>query len=479
MRLTKSQTFSIPIFTVLLMLIVFAGPAAAEGGMTLGPGQIILPEGINASDKGVMAPRLYWRNVTIAVANDGTFSYSGQTSVSDAWTETYSVSNRENTYSGSYDVSINGIYDSEDKTFSGEFTIRYETTHDYKSVSTKAGLEFTGQGHHIVRTGTFSGKAAGTMDLGGSSATITFTGNDSYSESGTDDSGKPMKEQSGNTGETQNVAFTVQGEITGQPYDQLSAEDIEKAGADEKKPSDIDITIDSIYGDVTVSDPAVKRGFWSLCVKALGDLTGWDRDPEPLRVRIDPEKGMKMTQGFQIKTGDGRAVIRFKDGTRFIISEASTVTFKGGGIHLDTGNFLAFYVKKGKKVYMVDRRGKYGIIGTMFEVTSGETGSVLKVYEGVVEAEAIKGGAKQQVNTGEVIKIDDAGLGDLATVIGATNPDFAALEQEVIDSELGEARMLGLLVAGVLVFVLAALAGATLFVVFRRRKKQASKPATS
>lgn len=46
---------------------------------------------------------------------------------------------------------------------------------------------------------------------------------------------------------------------------------------------------------------------------------------------------MQLKNGFQLKTGDGMAVVEFKDGTKFIIREGSTVTFTNSGSFLPAG----------------------------------------------------------------------------------------------------------------------------------------------
>lgn len=444
----------------------------------LGPGRIELPAGGNAADHMVTAPYLYWGKVVITVADDGIFSYSGSNSISDAWTEAKSVANEENIYAGTYDITIDGAYDTEQKTFSGDFSTDYETVHDYKSVSTTAGLEFTGQGHHIVREGTFSGEVTGSLDLGGGTATLIFSGTDSWTESGTDDSGKPMKEQSGSSREIQTVDFPVQGEVAGQTFDENTAPDISTAGAAGGNSGNDEVTISRIYGDVIISDPAMTgaqlawpQKYW----RALRILTGRVDDvDQPWRVWVDPEKGMRLTDGYRMKTGNGRAVVQFRDGTKFVIREGSTVTFSNGGIVMDTGNFTYSFVKQGRKIYLQDRRSNWSIIGTTFDISTDDVGTTLKVYEGTVETESRATGEKVQVDSGGEIFISDTGLGDITPISGAASIDIDGLEREIIDAEMSDARTQGMIVLGGTALMLAAIVVAAALILRRRKSKGAA-----
>ncbi len=268
-----------------------------------------------------------------------------------------------------------------------------------------------------------------------------------------------------------------------QTFDEYSTEDISTADGAKSDLGEDQLTISGIYGDVTISDPSVQRGILDKSYKLLGSvfngLTGREDDPEPWRVRVDPEKGMYLTDGFQLKTGDGRAVIQFKDGTKFIIREGSTATFSNGAFTMETGNYYYSFAKQGKKIYLKDRRAKWSIIGTQFEISTNQEESVLKVYEGTVEAESLTGGGKKIVSAGNVLDMDDSGFGGLSAMTGESPPDFAQMEKEIIDSEQSEARTYGLYMLGILLVVLAAVAGAVvLLFLWKRKSKAATAQAT-
>lgn len=258
-------------------------------------------------------------------------------------------------------------------------------------------------------------------------------------------------------------------------YDEKTAEDIAKADASEGYFGDKEVAIAKIYGDVTLSDPSQRRGILSLSAKALGTLTGWDDDPEPWRVRSEPAAGTPIKEGFQIKTGDGRAVLEFTDGTRFIIREGSIVNFTKSGINMETGNYYFSFVKIGKKIYLKDKRGKWSITGTKFEINSGEKDTTLKVYEGTVEAESFNGFKKVAVTAGRELMITDAGPGNVAALTGPGDVNIDRMAQEIIDAEMSDARLFGLAVLG----ILAAAAAAVLTIIVLLLKRRQSKKAVT
>lgn len=453
------------------LIAILSGTAAASDGLTLGPGRMELAEG-DAANHEITANALYWNQVTIPVASDGSFSYSGTASTSDAWVVTNSVANVNHTFSGTYEININGSYDAGQKTFSGDFSIGRRTIHDYKSESTDPNLEFTGQGHRYIYDGTFSGKIEGSLDFGGSSATLVLSGTDSYSVSGHDDSGKPVKDSGGSFDEIQTVHFSTTGEFEGQAFDEYSAiQDADAAGAAQDEDS---VTILSIHGDATVSDPQMtgaKQSWPQKYWRALRLLTGRVDDPDqPWRIWTDPEKGMKLTDGFQLKTGDGEAVIKFKDGTRFIVHESSKLTFTSSGFTLDNGNFTFSFTKKGSKIYLQDRRGKWSIIGTQFEINTGDSETSLKVYEGSVETESLTGAGKVQVNAGEELIMTDSGLGGKTALSAPANHDMDQMEREIVSAETHAARIHALTGLGILISGAAAVALAVIVFLKRRRK---------
>lgn len=240
------------------------------------------------------------------------------------------------------------------------------------------------------------------------------------------------------------IVFTVQNTEgfdgwNDQTFDEKTALDPSASVNPEGMLERSEVSITNIIGDVGVSDPSVRRGLFDLTIKAFGTLTGWDKDPEPWRVRVDAKNGMKLKNGFQMKTGEGRAVIQFKDGTKFIMKEYSTITFNHLGFNLDTGTTIYNFHKVGKKIYITDKRGKFSIIGTQFEISTSKDETLLKVYEGTVETEMLSGTGKTLVNAGEQTRITDKGLENKTVLVGEKTIDTQAIEKEIIAGEKTQA----------------------------------------
>ncbi|MBP9758643.1 FecR domain-containing protein [Candidatus Dojkabacteria bacterium] len=269
------------------------------------------------------------------------------------------------------------------------------------------------------------------------------------------------------------IVFTVQNTDAfngwdDQIFDEKTALDPGASDRPEGMLETSDVTITNIIGEVGVSDPSVRRGLFDQTIKAFKTLTGWDKDPEPWRVRVDARNGMNLKNGFQMKTGEGRAVIQFKDGTKFIMKENSTMTFNHLGFNLDTGTTIYNFHKVGKKIYITDKRGKFSIVGTQFEITTGEDNTQLKVYEGSVETENLNGKDKTIVKAGEQIIITNNGLEDKSAISGEQTIDTEAIEREIIASEKIQAGKFILIPFGIIVIGAVCILG--IILLFKRRK---------
>jgi hypothetical protein len=224
-----------------------------------------------------------------------------------------------------------------------------------------------------------------------------------------------------------------------------------------------EVTISRIYGDVEVSDPSVRNGIIGQEMERIRIyLDGSDpvrnnvydadratedghfeRDtPDVTRIWVDPEKGMKMTEGFQMKTGDGRAVVEFKDGTKFILREHSQIRLEHEAIYLDNGKFIFRFVKKGKKIMIQNKRMKCNIIGTTFEIDTDDNGSTLTVYEGSVVSGSILSHELATVNAGEAQNFTNTGLGAKTRI--TENIDFDKIDNEIKIFEYDKAKQHGM-----------------------------------
>ena len=266
----------------------------------------------------------------------------------------------------------------------------------------------------------------------------------------------------------QEIIFTVQNTDAfkgwdDQIFDEKTAQELGLSDNPEGMLDSSEVSITNIIGDVGVSDPSLRRGLFDQSIKALKTLTGWDKDPEPWRVRVDAKEGMKLKDGFQMKTGEGKAVIQFKDGTKFIMKENSTITFNSTGFNLDMGTTIFNFKKIGKKIYITDKRGKFSIIGTQFEVSTGKDNTLLKVYEGAVETESLGGKDKTMVKASEQIIVTNNGLGNKSALPGEKTINIQAIEKEIIAGEKIQAGKFILIQFGLIIIGILFILGIILF----------------
>lgn len=234
--------------------------------------------------------------------------------------------------------------------------------------------------------------------------------------------------------------------------------------------------ITKIYGDVEVADRAYQKNFIQQGVSALqvflnDALFGrekkyyhWDgRGAQGGNVEIsdvdlsskwfDPFKGMPISDGNKIKTGDGRAVLEFKDGTKFILRENSQITFSKDGIYLNNGKYLFHFNKLGHKIYLLSKHAKFSITGTELGITVNPDETRLQVYEGSVLLGSITSKKIIAVNANEEVNITDTGLGEKKTLLQEQNVDINAVVNEVINNDFDKAKKLGMYIFGGLILI--------------------------
>lgn len=236
--------------------------------------------------------------------------------------------------------------------------------------------------------------------------------------------------------------------------------------------------VSKIYGDVEVSDPKFQKNFIQQGVTGFkmllndmifgrvrkahfeGDRIVEESDFDPSSKWFDPFKGMPLSEGDKMKTGDGRAVLEFKDGTKFILRENSQITFNKNGIYLDNGKYYFMFRKLGKKIYIYSKTAKSTITGTKFEVTVNSDGTLLKVYEGSVVTGSLASKQISKVNAGEEITATDKGLDKAKALSGEKDVDMNALELEIVNKDYNDTKKLGMyififiIIVSILVLVL-------------------------
>ena len=251
-------------------------------------------------------------------------------------------------------------------------------------------------------------------------------------------------------------SFTTDSTTDSQPqtYDEKTSQELKPSDDTKGIIDNNEVLITKLIGDVNVSDPSLRRTGLDLYINAWKVMTGQNSNPESWRTWIDPKKGMKLTDGFQLKTGEGRAVVEFKDGTKFIIKQNSTITFKSSEILLDTGSATFEFKKIGKKIYITDKRGKFAIVGTKFEIITDKDNTLLKVYDGKVETENLNSKNKTLVSAGEEINITDKDLGNEIALTGEKTADIEKIEKEIIVSEKSQAGKFFFSAFGILIFLI-------------------------
>ncbi len=225
--------------------------------------------------------------------------------------------------------------------------------------------------------------------------------------------------------------------------------------------------ISKLYGDVDVSDPANKKNIIQQGVTSfkilLNDML-FGRHPKTAHTEGDtqvensdsdvsnrwqtPFKGVRLTDGYMLRTGNGRAVVEFADGTKFILREHSTISFNKNGIYLDNGKFMFMFRKLGKKIYIYSKTAIYTITGTQFEMTVTPDGSTLQVYEGSVVAGSLVSKKLTSVKAGEEVTVSKTELGSKTTVSEETNRNMDAIEAEIIDAQLQRSKVYSLYILG-------------------------------
>ncbi len=233
--------------------------------------------------------------------------------------------------------------------------------------------------------------------------------------------------------------------------------------------------ITKIYGDVEVADKSLKKGIIQQGVDALnmtlselffgrrekkyietgsnvGDRPVEVSDYDPSSKWFIPFKGLRLTENNKMRTGDGRAVIVFKDGTKFILRENSQIRFSQGDIYLENGKYLFHLQKRGSKMYIYSRHQKTSITGTKFEVTVAPDSTTLKVYEGSVITENLSSKKSSQVNAGEEVTVTQNDLNEKTGITGAKDIDMVSLEKDIVNKDFAGAKTLGMLVLSAVVF---------------------------
>lgn len=303
----------------------------------------------------------------------------------------------------------------------------------YATASISVDVVLVGEGWSISEGGTHQEYVSGTFS-GGPNGKFNFEGI----------TGQLIDGQKATiTIKDQNLVFTVDNpdafanwkdeeNLTTEDYDQLTLPknenwtEIPKNGLlDTSYP-----VIDEVMGDVNISDPDKPAGLWQKSWSAItgeGDWRNWE----------EANSGQSMKNQTSMKTGAGRALIQFKDGTKFILERDSKITFNAsGGFTIETGGGYMEYKKYGQKIILETRRGKFAIVGTTVAWDVDGEHIQFRVIEGQVEADPDDGSEIIMLEAGQEVLADEFGMS------GAMNFDpenslerWQTIEEEIMAAE--------------------------------------------
>jgi hypothetical protein len=170
--------------------------------------------------------------------------------------------------------------------------------------------------------------------------------------------------------------------------------------------------LEKVVGEVTTSDIQKKTGFWDSLNNHLNygegnvNLNGHRVDYD--RVWEEGQGGSTLKVGDEIKTGNGRVVLKFADGTRFILMENTYLRKTADGFIIERGVVASTFWKTGNKVRLITKHGNFMVKGTKFAIATGEENTVIEVYEGVVATEA--NGQTKDVTQNGSLSITDGSM---------------------------------------------------------------------
>ncbi len=198
-------------------------------------------------------------------------------------------------------------------------------------------------------------------------------------------------------------ATYTRGDSSVDPSDSTHEETIQSEMTDTSIP-----TISKVMGDVEIINPDTREqyGVFEMTKDFVLGTLGY-KSQRQVGAWGEGKKGMELPVNSQIKTGVGRAIIEFADGTKFIIREHSSFRVFNGGFELERGAFHMTFVKQANgQIILKDKRALFGIRGTQFLVEIGEQNTILTVFEGLVEASTIDKKIKQEVSGGQSVTIE-------------------------------------------------------------------------
>lgn len=182
--------------------------------------------------------------------------------------------------------------------------------------------------------------------------------------------------------------------------------------------------MEKVIGEVSISDSNKKTGFLESLNNHLnfgegntninGHLVDYDR------VWEEGQNGATLKEGDEIKTGNGRVILKFSDGTKFILMENTLLRKTSDGFRVEHGTVASTFWKTGNKMRLVTQHGSFMVKGTKFAVATGKQNSVIEVYEGIVQTTQ-SADQTVDVTAGYSVTIDDQFITPTEQIDAQTN----------------------------------------------------------
>lgn len=175
--------------------------------------------------------------------------------------------------------------------------------------------------------------------------------------------------------------------------------------------------IEKTMGEVETSKES-KRAPWYQALSSIFnnqgrvDIAG--RPIEGRRVWEEGRSGSPLNVDDVIRTGNGRVVLKFPDGTKFVVMENTNLVKTADGFRVEKGGVYMDFRKIGNRVKIQTKWGNGYVTGTKLAVMESEDKTILELYEGSVEFE--RDGKMTKVDPGTAITVTSEGFAPVRTI---------------------------------------------------------------
>ncbi|MDP3970064.1 MAG: FecR family protein [bacterium] len=247
--------------------------------------------------------------------------------------------------------------------------------------------------------------------------------------------------------------------------------------ADEQIPHGPDFTIEKAIGDVQYSDPAKEASLVTMSARAIASLITIGYKDVPYggvrREWEQPKAETTMKDNAIIRTESGRAVLKFKDGTKFILKQDSVLSITPNGIRIEKGAGYYIFPKSNNRTEVKIEYGRHhiGITGTEFSLVITDDAMAVNLVEGSLALSSDDNGETLQLEAGKSVVLSEAGISEpVAFDEEAEQADWQETEAQTpaeITSDISEP----IIVPAIILITLLLLIGGITFMIIKKRKK--------